>query len=46
MTVRWLFAALRLLALGMGLGAVWSRGRGLQGELNETGLRCVFYADT
>jgi putative membrane protein len=46
MTVRWLFAALHLLALGIGLGAVWARGRGLQGELNETGLRRVFYADT
>jgi putative membrane protein len=46
MTVRWLFAALHLLALGIGLGAVWARGRGLQGELDETGLRRVFYADT
>jgi putative membrane protein len=45
MTVRWLFAALHLLALGIGLGAVWARGRGLQGELDETGLRRVFYAD-
>jgi putative membrane protein len=46
MTVRWLFAALHLLALGIGLGAVWARARGLQGELHETGLRRVFYADT
>jgi putative membrane protein len=45
MAVRWLFAALHLLALGIGLGAVWARGRGLQGELDEIGLRRVFYAD-
>jgi hypothetical protein len=46
MMVRWLFAALHLLALGIGLGAVWARGRGLQGELDETGLQRVFYTDT
>jgi putative membrane protein len=46
MTLRWLIAALHLLALGIGLGAVWARARGLQGELHETGLRRVFYADT
>ena len=28
------------------LPAVWARGRGLQGELDETGLRRVLYADT
>jgi len=46
MTVRWLLAALHLLALGVGLGAVWARGRALQGELDPAGLRRVFYADT
>jgi putative membrane protein len=45
MTVRWFLAALHLLALGFGLGAVWARARGLRGELEETGLRRVFYAD-
>lgn len=45
MTLRWLIATLHLLALGIGLGAVWARARGLQGELHETGLRGVFYAD-
>ena len=46
MLVRWLFAALHLLALGIGLGAVWSRGRALQGTLDANGLKRVFYADS
>jgi putative membrane protein len=46
MLVRWLFAALHLLGLGVGLGAVWARGRALGGELEPAGLRQVFYADT
>jgi putative membrane protein len=46
MTIRWLLAALHLLALGVGLGAVWARGRALQGELDAAGFRRVFYADT
>jgi putative membrane protein len=46
MTVRWLLAAFHLLALGVGLGAVWARGRALQGGLDAAGLRRVFYADT
>jgi putative membrane protein len=46
MTVRWLLAALHLLALGVGLGAVWARGRALQGELDTAALRRAFYADT
>ncbi len=46
MAIRWLFAALHLIALGIGLGAVWARGRALRGELDGTGLRRVFYADT
>ncbi len=46
MTVRWLLAALHLLALGVGLGAVWARGRALQGDLDAAGLRRAFYADT
>ncbi len=45
MTLRWLLAALHLLALGVGLGAVWARGRALQAQLDVTGLRRVFYAD-
>jgi putative membrane protein len=43
--VRWLFAALHLLGLGIGLGAVWARARALRGPLDPVGLRRVFYAD-
>jgi putative membrane protein len=46
MTIRWLLAAVHLLALGVGLGAVWARGRALAGELDAAGLRRAFYADT
>jgi putative membrane protein len=46
MTIRWLFAALHLLALGIGLGSVWARARALRGPLDSTALRRVFYADT
>ena len=45
MLIRWLFAALHLLGLGIGLGAVWARARALHGPLDTTGLRRVFYAD-
>ena len=45
MLTRWLLAALHLLALGIGLGAVWARGRALRGRLDTTGLRRVFHAD-
>src|SRR2546428_4445481 len=46
MTIRWLLAAFHLLALGVGLGAVWARGRAFQAQLDVPGLRRVFYADT
>src|SRR3989442_7734319 len=46
MTIRWLLAAVHLLALGVGLGAVWARGRALQTSLDLPALRRVFYADT
>lgn len=45
MTIAWLFATLHLLALGIGLGAVWSRAWALQGELDSAGLRRVLTAD-
>jgi putative membrane protein len=46
MVLRWIIAALHLLGLGIGLGAIWARGRALRGELGPDGLRRVFYADT
>ena len=46
MMLRWLLAALHLLALGIGLGSVWARGRALRGQLDPVGLRRVFYADS
>ena len=45
MLLRWLFASLHLLGLGIGLGAVWARACALRGPLDATGLRRVFYAD-
>jgi putative membrane protein len=45
MTIQWLLAAFHLLGLGVGLGAVWARGRALQAPLDVLGLRRVFYAD-
>jgi putative membrane protein len=46
MLIRWLVAALYLLALGIGLGAVWARGRALRSPLDASGLRRMFSADT
>jgi putative membrane protein len=45
MLIRWVFATLHLLALGIGLGAVWARGRAFRGVLDPPGLRRVFLAD-
>ena len=45
MIVSWLFAAVHLLALGIGLGAVWGRAQGFRGVLDVPGLRRVFVAD-
>ena len=44
--IRWLLAALHLLALGIGLGAVWARGRALKAPLDAAGIQRVLYADT
>ena len=46
MSVRWLLAALHLLGLGSGLGAVFARARALRGELDRGGLRRALQADT
>jgi putative membrane protein len=45
MTARWVAATLHLLALGIGLGAVWTRGRALRSALGPDDLRRVFLAD-
>jgi putative membrane protein len=46
MTVRWVLATLHLLALGVGLGAVWARSRGLRAAPDAQALRRVFAADS
>jgi len=43
--MRWFLAAIHLLGLGVGLGAVWARGRALRSELDVPGLRRTFAAD-
>ena len=43
---RWLLAGLHLLALGIGLGAVWARARALSPRPSAESLRAVFLADT
>lgn len=45
MMLQWTLAWLHLLALGIGLGAVWARGLALAGELDRAALRRVFLAD-
>jgi putative membrane protein len=45
MFIRWLFAALHLLALGIGLGAIWARAQAFRGPLDTAGLKRLFYAD-
>ena len=46
MALRWMFAALHLLALGIGLGAIWTRSRALREPLDRAGLVRVFVADS
>lgn len=43
--LRLLLAGLHLLGLGVGLGAVWARGRALSSGPDGAGLRAVFLAD-
>ena len=45
MILHWVLAALHLLALGIGLGAVWARGQNLRSALTPEDLRRVFRAD-
>jgi putative membrane protein len=44
--LRLLLAAAHLIALGIGLGAVWARGRALRGIVDGAALRRAFAADT
>jgi putative membrane protein len=44
--MRWTLAAFHLLALGIGLGAVWARARALRQPLDTAGVRRVLVADT
>jgi putative membrane protein len=45
MYVRWILATLHLLALGIGLGAIWWRALALRGELTPENVRRLLYAD-
>ncbi|HEU4451401.1 MAG TPA: DUF2214 family protein [Longimicrobium sp.] len=45
MVIRWLVAAVHLLALGFGLGAVWARGRALRQAPDEGAVRFALGAD-
>jgi putative membrane protein len=44
--LRWVLAAVHLTALGIGLGAVWTRAGALRGPFDPAGLRRVFTADS
>jgi putative membrane protein len=44
--IRLLLAALHLLALGVGLGAVWARSRALRGDVQPGDIRRALVADT
>jgi putative membrane protein len=45
MLIRWLLAALHLLALGIGLGAIWARAHWLRNAHDPEQLRRAFHAD-
>jgi putative membrane protein len=45
MVLRWMLAWAHLLALGVGLGAVYVRAKALRGRLDTEGMRTVFAAD-
>jgi putative membrane protein len=46
MMLHWMVATVHLLALGIGLGAVWARAQALRGSLSRDDLRRVLTADT
>ena len=43
--MRWLHAAVHLLGLAVGLGAIWARARAFRGRLDAQGIQQVLYAD-
>lgn len=45
MILRWIFAAVHLLALGIGLGAVWTRARALKALPEPSAFNRAFAAD-
>jgi putative membrane protein len=45
MTLRWAIAVLHLLALGVGLGAIFARSRALKFVQHQPRLRTIFLAD-
>jgi len=45
MVIRWLVAAVHLLALGIGLGSVWARGRALRQAPDVGAIRRALAAD-
>lgn len=45
MTLRWIVATLHLLALGIGLGAVWMRAMSLRGNVDAAAIRRALRAD-
>ncbi len=44
--VTWMLAFTHLLALGLGLGSIWVRGRALKGAPGRDALKSAFMADT
>ena len=45
MILRWIFATLHLLALGIGLGAIVWRARSLRANIDSDGIRRVLFSD-
>lgn len=44
-TVRWALASLHLIALGIGMGAIWGRSRALKGALDAGAVQRALTAD-
>lgn len=44
--IRWTIAAIHLLGLGLGLGAIWSRSRALRNPSEPNNIQRALFADT